>query len=466
MGKKKDFEEMHVDFLNTKNVIKTCDFEYSPENEIKMFNHQMADDSLFEKLNKNKDECTEENFPNCKYASNGKCDVCLNIEDEDNFFPFEGKCIEECPAKHYRNTDNGKLPPCIKCEKGCLECEQDECKKCDAQEGMMLKNGKCVESCGEGFFNAKKNDSIECKQCSNRKCKVCENDKCSVCNNAFLIEEEGKLQCVDTCPKKQYGDISGEKCNDCVKGCDECKNATQCDKCTSPLVLIDDKICAAECPVGSAILNGKSGKKSCVECHDPHATKCEEDLHEESTECMKDYILYPVTKKCHKVADCEDSQFYLEKTNKCQNCPKACESCENASHCTACKHGHEPVNGICNTECPAKKTLIEGRCEDCKENAQNCDEDLETLKCIEGYFFNPEDKSCKKECAKCEKDSFLLEKDTISKCIDTCPEKMYGHENDAKCKNCSKGCKNCQSEDECEICDMPSVLLLNKSCSD
>merc|ERR1711957_578444 len=229
----------------------------------------------------------------------------------------------------------------------------------------------------------------------------------------------------------------------------------ECEICDSPSVLLLNKSCSDKCPAGQTVVTADNNSKECEKCQDPNATKCEKDTPDESTECKKDCILMPLTKKCQKPAICKDGLFYVEKTNKCKQCPTECKTCDDASNCTECKLGNEPVSGVCNANCPAKQTLVDGKCVKCKDPlCKNCDENLECVKCDKGTFLNPTDKKCHKvcptgtyakkngECApcgngcqecssflmctKCKKDSILLEKIGSAKCVDVCPKKQVG----------------------------------------
>merc|ERR1712032_1689326 len=418
-------------------------------------------------------ECTK-----CENASH--CSECKNGSE-----PVSGICNSECPNK--KTLVDGK---CVNCKDPlCKNCDENrECIKCEKGAFLNPDDNTCSKSCPNGTYP---NSDNECSPCSND-CEECDSStNCTKCKEGLFSIDSSKngqgIKCTDKCPSNMYADENDGKCKNCSKGCDKCSSLTDCDVCHSPLVLLDDKkTCSDKCPEGYTILNGKT----CVKCQDPNATQCKEDTPDESTKCKEDYILMPLTKKCQVEEACEDGLFYVEKTNTCQKCPKECKKCEDSSNCTACKHGFDPVDGICKTDCPVGKVLVEGKCVACKDpKCKNCDENLECLKCEEGtvltnkkcpnecpsgtYPKNGVCKPCSNDCLECDsllkckkcKDSFLLEENGNARCVEDCPNSQYEDENDGKCKKCNKGCDKCENGTECEKCAMPLVLRNDKTCS-
>ena len=74
-----------------------------------------------------------------------------------------------------------------------------------------------------------KNTEGECVECK-KHCKYCKGDKCLKCNEEFVLVE-GECEEKAKCKKSEYYNISGNKCEECMTGCESCIEANWCEKC-------------------------------------------------------------------------------------------------------------------------------------------------------------------------------------------------------------------------------------------
>ena len=147
-----------------------------------------------------------ENFQIINNCSDN-CRNCTKLEKCD-------LCIEE----YIMNSDG----ICRKCHHHCASCTDDEytdsnqkCTSCKNNE-LFLKDGNCVEKCGDGYFiiegENSENNNKKCKKCFEN-CKTCygeyeedtDNEKCLSCYDdsrfKYLVDEKNfSSNCVEECP--------------------------------------------------------------------------------------------------------------------------------------------------------------------------------------------------------------------------------------------------------------------------
>lgn len=125
----------------------------------------------------------------------------------------------------------------------CTKCVDTQCKTCsgldtglctDCKNKLFIKDGKCVDSCGDGYYVDEKNI---CKPCLDD-CKVCPNSiKCTQCTGDYMVLEGS--DCVIKCPP---GFIpSGGTCVPCTGVCGSClpNSLETCTGCTEGYVLLE-----------------------------------------------------------------------------------------------------------------------------------------------------------------------------------------------------------------------------------
>ena len=240
----------------------------------------------------------------------------------DNRIYQNGECVEECDYKgsEVKYIINGTEI------KYCLSCKE---------HGQKLKDGKCVDSCGDEF----EENGLCVKKCSigygtdgegSKKCEKCK-DK-----GKFLENEE----CVNNCPEK--------------KGWNETDNI--CVNCSEYDLFLQDNRCVVKCKEGSRI--------------------------------------NPDDKIC---GTCPDAQPYISGGNCVEKCPYNSFLNINTKTCTYCSDDTYFFNGKCIDYCeePYVPEIKEGRksCIECGKDkwyvAGKCQTD-----CENGSFLTLDDKSC------------------------------------------------------------------------
>ena len=82
---------------------------------------------------------------------------------------------------------------------------------------------KCDKtSCSEyEFWNKKEQKCDDCPE----NCWACDQDSCSYCEEGYYLHENnGKFECVDTCPEGMTFNFETSKCKPCKDGCNICDN--------------------------------------------------------------------------------------------------------------------------------------------------------------------------------------------------------------------------------------------------
>ena len=113
--------------------------------------------------------------------------------------------------------------------------------------------------------------------------------------------------------------------------------------------LMSGSVFAIECPDGKypnptddACLDCDAACATCTEA--PKCTSCKDPLQ----------WLNPATGLCDAAkAVCEDGTYYVELDNTCAACDGACDTCTEATKCTACKDVNKwlnPATGLCDAD--------------------------------------------------------------------------------------------------------------------
>ena len=125
------------------------------------------------------------NFP-CKKCKEDDENYCLECIDLLNPLILNGKCIKECPIDYHLVIEKKK---CIKCEKECLECldnDNSKCIKCHIGYTLNENNNKCEIICLIGFYLS---SNLICEKCIDG-CKYCNNNEfCNECFDEYHLNE-------------------------------------------------------------------------------------------------------------------------------------------------------------------------------------------------------------------------------------------------------------------------------------
>ncbi|OXB58880.1 hypothetical protein ASZ78_012724 [Callipepla squamata] len=389
-------------------------------------------------------------------AKNGetwKEGLCRECECRDaEVVCFERSC-PPCPPGSMAVREKGDC--CPRCQPGechpdCLTCSQsfDHCIACrDVQK--QLQNGRCVETCGSGFYQ----DGETCLGC-HPSCRTCVGPGAFHCVQCWApedvlqphqpVEEVATGFCLSHCQARFYLDVTGV-CRQCHSSCAGCVGNTSqdCTACLSSHVLLEGR-CLSECPeglfsqqdrcswYGYLICVGKSeqdeltiGGRTAVQvllfvlqngefakdCH-PLCRQCVANLRDTGSLCLKCHNARHLLLGDRCVPDCP-AGYYLE-SGACKPCNRQCLNCESATVCTSCRD-------------PAK-VLLFGECqyESC---AQQYYLDFSTKTC----------KACPRGCLGCDSDSLchLCDNTTFLKdkiCISACGQGFYGNKRTRECE--------------------------------
>ncbi len=259
---------------------------------------------------------------------------------------------------------------CVRCEPGCLECEDGACTTCDFQLYLNAEN-QCVTECGPGKFinydtlscavcpqdigvvnceSLHKHASCEegyflnyrdqCEVCADG-CVQCNADACTKCADGLFMDGTG--ECVEACGERTFVKVTTHlsMCKPCLEGCSECDSVTEC-------TAVDR---------GYHIVSGIP-----VQC----APKCLHCTADECLECL-DNLFISADGIC--VNHCGPAK-YSDEESRCQECHTGCEQCSESETCERCEGGYElSTEDVCE-ECtdPNCATCERGICMRCKED--------------------------------------------------------------------------------------------------
>ncbi|XP_031463336.1 extracellular matrix protein FRAS1 [Phasianus colchicus] len=366
--------------------------------------------------------------PDCLTCSQS-FDRCIACRDAKKQLQ-NGRCVETCGSGFYQ--DGGT---CLACNETCSACVNGfECSSC--QTSLLMKNGQCVTSCGKGFFQ----DQLICAVC-HESCSSCwgpADNNCLSCKDTSHVLKAGL--CVASCGKGFY-----EKdgiCNVCDQSCETCSAAQpSCLTCASDKALHNGK-CISECPGG--YFQGSNGR--CRACHGSCST-CEGPLATHCTSCSLPLALHQG--QC--LQSCGEG-FYQDH-NICRGCHPSCRTCvgPEASHCLQCwapedvLQPHQPVegavHGFCLSHCQAQFYLdVTGVCKQCHSSCAGCIGNTS------------------QECTACLSSHVLLE----GRCLSKCPEGLFSQQD--HCSSCHPSCKTCHgpSDLECLTCHPHATLAAGR----
>ncbi|XP_066488376.1 extracellular matrix organizing protein FRAS1 [Tiliqua scincoides] len=355
------------------------------------------------------------------------CDACRDATK----WLQNGRCMASCGPGFY--PDAGL---CLACKKTCSTCTNGfACTSCQAS--LLLKDGQCVTSCGEGFFPG----SLQCTAC-HESCSACWGpaaDNCLACRDPSHLLLDGL--CVSDCGHRFYVDEG--VCKACNTSCERCyPDRPRCSTCASNRVLHEGN-CVLECPNGYYMDNSQRCRVchgSCTSCVGPLPTQC--------TSCS-----FPLALRQSQCLSACGEGFYQDRM-VCKDCHPSCRSCVGPDrlHCTQCmalEEGLQPeVNlegnpaGACLPHCKAHFFLNSAGV--CKECHSSC------LHCVGKSSEN---------CTACVPPHILVD----SQCKSECPEGWYHREE--RCYRCHPSCKTCHgpSDSECATCH-PHITFAHGRC--
>nr|XP_044999992.1 extracellular matrix organizing protein FRAS1 isoform X2 [Jaculus jaculus] len=376
-------------------------------------------------------DCTSVHcHPDCLTCSHSPehCDLC---QDPTKLLQ-NGRCVHSCGLGFYQA---GRL--CLACQPQCSTCTSGlECSSC--QPPLLMQHGHCVSTCGDGFYQ----DHRTCAAC-HESCAGCRGPTerhCVACRDPLQVLRDGS--CENTCGNGFYNKQG--TCMACDQSCKSCgPGSPRCLTCSEKTVLYDGK-CISECPSGyyaDATGRCKVCHLSCASCTGPSSSHC--------TACIHPQVL----SQGHCLPSCGES-FYPDR-GVCKACHVSCHTCvgPDPSHCTGCRMPEAGLqverpsradvpSGQCVSQCRAHFYLEStGQCEDCHPSC---------LMCAGKSSHN---------CTVCGPAHVLLD----GRCLAQCPESHFNRE--GTCIECHPTCRQCHGplESDCVSCH-PHVTLNSGSC--
>lgn len=352
----------------------------------------------------------ESKCPDKYYPASGVCKNCPNEcatctatttcqSCEDNYFLKINACVDETTcAESGKKFADKSTRKCISCYTDCDTCAvtYDTCTSCKNTD-MVLHQGKCSYSCGEGYYKSKDNKCIACAN----ECTRCEGSStiCTACITNYYLQTDSS-RCINPCPSDYY--VSGSLCIKCDFPCASCVGtSTTCKTCIGTRLLYSET-CVEDCPDGTFKDGLKCTKcsSSCANCSGS-ASSC--------TSCPSNLILEG--DKC--LSSCPAGKVIIK--GVCENCAEYCETCTiKPENCVKCKGDYYSYAGNCTKTCPEKTlpttaTSTVKSCVDCEIGCDVCQWDDST------------NSTFSQKCLKCTKDYKFLN----SKCYYICPEGYY-----------------------------------------
>uniref|UniRef100_A0A8C5KIY7 Fraser extracellular matrix complex subunit 1 n=1 Tax=Jaculus jaculus TaxID=51337 RepID=A0A8C5KIY7_JACJA len=389
-------------------------------------------------------DCTSVHcHPDCLTCSHSPehCDLC---QDPTKLLQ-NGRCVHSCGLGFYQA---GRL--CLACQPQCSTCTSGlECSSC--QPPLLMQHGHCVSTCGDGFYqdhrtcagSRARDSSSACDQ----SCKSCGpgSPRCLTCSEKTVLYD-GK--CISECPSGYYADATG-RCKVCHLSCASCTgpSSSHCTACIHPQVLSQGH-CLPSC--GESFYPDRGVCKAChVSCHtcvgpDPsHCTGCR--MPEAGLQVERPSRADVPSGQC--VSQCR-AHFYLESTGQCEDCHPSCLMCAGKSshNCTVCGPAHVLLDGRCLAQCPESHFNREGTCIECHPTCRQCHGPLES------------------DCVSCHPHVTL----NSGSCETSCKQEQFlnlvGY-----CADCHRLCQHCVANlhdtgSVCLRCQNARYLLLGDHC--
>uniref|UniRef100_A0A1A9VBT7 Furin-like cysteine-rich domain-containing protein n=1 Tax=Glossina austeni TaxID=7395 RepID=A0A1A9VBT7_GLOAU len=338
----------------------------------------------------------------CNGSAESQCITCRSGR-----FAHDGKCLNSCPDGFYADK---KRQECIPCPTGCATCSSNGfCLTCQ-ENWTRNKKGKCIITGSENCDESEYYDNSHCHPCHST-CETCDGpteSNCLSCPQSLLLQNS---RCVSSCDDGYY--MEAGVCAKCLHTCTQCVSRMNCTACAKGLQLQSGE-CRTTCADGYYSDRGTCAKcyLSCHTCSGPRRDQC--------VQCPSDWQL--AGGECHP--ECPEG-FYKSEFG-CQKCHHYCKTCNGAGP-LAC------------TSCPAHFMLDGGLCMECL-GSQYYDSPTQTCKTCHDSCRSctgPGQYSCK-TCA------FPLHLDRLNnQCVPCCPNDASPE--DQSCCHCDKdtgGCMN------------------------
>uniref|UniRef100_A0A3B3CW80 Growth factor receptor domain-containing protein n=1 Tax=Oryzias melastigma TaxID=30732 RepID=A0A3B3CW80_ORYME len=154
----------------------------------------------------------------CQNCSGPNRDHCLSCKPPHLL--LNSTCVKSCPLGYYAEK-NSELS-CGLCHFGCESCVGRHSQQCVTCKTGFFKHARsCVETCPQSHF--KNMNTMTCQQCD-PSCSQCSgpgNQNCLKCRKGFVyLRKEGR--CLQSCPEGYHVDRQSicQKCHPTCKTCD------------------------------------------------------------------------------------------------------------------------------------------------------------------------------------------------------------------------------------------------------
>ncbi|XP_072380228.1 furin-like protease 2 isoform X2 [Diabrotica undecimpunctata] len=292
--------------------------------------------------------------PNCAGCQD-RPDHCTSCDH--HLLLFQNRCLASCPLSTFETDDYG----CASCHESCETCTGSNSSQCiSCPSGRFWHEGRCIKECpAHHYADSQRKECIECPP----GCSECNKTTCISCLDDWKVNSKGRCvsQNSDKCDVDQYYD-SG-LCKPCHSTCDSCDGPTEkaCISCASPLILQGTK-CVGKCDKG--FYNEKDNQvcepclHACARCvAKTNCTECRSGLQLQSGECL---------------TTCA-AGYYSDKGMclRCYMSCKTCSG-PGTDQCVSCPNGWQLLSGECRPDCPEGYYKTEYGCQKCHYSCRNC----------------------------------------------------------------------------------------------
>lgn len=431
--------------------------------------------------------CPPRSFPNqggvcwpchesCETCAGAGQDSCLTCAPAHLHVIDLAVCMQVCPEGYYENYDN---KTCVPCEANCASCQErpDHCTSCDHH--LVMHENQCYSACPAHTYET---EDYNCASChlSCLTCNGSSESQCITCRSG-RFSHDGK--CLNSCPDGYYGDKKRQECMACPTGCATCSNNGFCLTCKENWTKNKKNRCIANgsetCDESEYYDNGR--------CHTCHSTceTCKGPTEADCLTCSSSLLLQ--NNKC--VNTCDDG-YYME-AGVCAKCLHTCNQCVSRMNCTSCAKGLQLQSGECRTTCAEGYYSDRGTCAKCylschtcsgprRDQCVKCPNDWQLAggechpECPEGFFKTPFGcQKCHHYCKTCSDagplactscpSHFMLDNGLCIECLGS----QFYDPPTQQCKTCHESCRSCSGPGQysCVTCAFPLHLdRLNNQC--
>ncbi|XP_054613481.1 proprotein convertase subtilisin/kexin type 5 isoform X1 [Dunckerocampus dactyliophorus] len=233
------------------------------------------------------DECSPHQYPDKR----GECHPCHKychgcsgpgkshcLSCKQRHLLLNGTCVDQCPPGLYADDLRHK---CVPCHPSCQSCVGKHGHECQTCKDHLFRDGKeCVETCRHSHYG--NTASRECEPCD-PSCAECSGGGAGGCLSCALglvyLQREGR--CLASCPQGFYEDAGNAACKLCHASCASCsgKSSHSCDSCR-PGYLLSGGTCVSVCDTDRyPLIKGSSHTcedcdSSCLQCRGPGPANC------------------------------------------------------------------------------------------------------------------------------------------------------------------------------------------------